>query len=71
MHVAQYIQRIKFHLLVEKGTPTQNVMSLCSFNIQFIFVVVIWEGIAYARVIPTIIANSAFNFPNHSQDLHL
>ncbi|KAH9762271.1 DDE Tnp4 domain-containing protein [Citrus sinensis] len=48
-----------------KGTPTQNVMAVCSFDMQFIFAVAGWEGSAHdARVFQTTITNLAFNFPN-------
>ncbi|XP_024046603.1 putative nuclease HARBI1 [Citrus clementina] len=48
-----------------KGTSTQNVMVVCSFDMQFIFAVAGWEGSAHdARVFQTTITNPAFNFPN-------
>ncbi|KAH9792922.1 DDE Tnp4 domain-containing protein [Citrus sinensis] len=48
-----------------KGTSTQNVMVVCSFDKQFIFAVAGWEGSAHdARVFQTTITNHAFNFPN-------
>ncbi|KAH9800668.1 DDE Tnp4 domain-containing protein [Citrus sinensis] len=48
-----------------KGIPTQNVMAVCSFDMQFIFAVAGWEGSAHdARVFQTTITNPAFNFPN-------
>lgn len=48
-----------------KGTPTQNVMAICCFDMQFIFAVVGWEGSAHdARVFQTTIMNPTFNFPN-------
>jgi hypothetical protein len=36
-----FLHKIKYHLSVEKGVPTQNVMAACSFDMQFTFV---WTG---------------------------
>jgi hypothetical protein len=36
-----FLHKIKYHLSVEKGAPTQNVMAACSFDMQFTFV---WAG---------------------------
>lgn len=48
-----------------KGTPSQNVMVVYNFDMQFIFAVGSWEGSAHdARVFQTTIINPAFNFPN-------
>ena len=34
----------KFHTLVEKGIPTQNLMAACDFDMLFTFVWSGWEG---------------------------
>ncbi|KAH9672626.1 DDE Tnp4 domain-containing protein [Citrus sinensis] len=54
-----------------RGTPTQNVMAVCRFDMQFIFTVAGWEGSAHdARVFQTTITNPAFNYPNPPPSLY-
>ena len=38
MCVLVYHKKIKYHLLTEKGVPTQNIIAACSFDMQFTFV---------------------------------
>ena len=42
-----FLHKIKYHLSVEKGVPTQNVMAACSFDMQFTFVWARWEDSAH------------------------
>jgi hypothetical protein len=47
-----------------KSIPTQNVMAVCSFNMQFIFVWAGWEDSAHdTRIFLEAIDNSSINFP--------
>ncbi|CAN6576854.1 unnamed protein product [Malus baccata var. baccata] len=47
-----------------KGTPTQNVMAACNFDMQFIFACAGWEGIAHdTRIFLFVLRNGALNFP--------
>ncbi|KAK2658601.1 hypothetical protein Ddye_005134 [Dipteronia dyeriana] len=47
-----------------KGTPTQNIMVVCNFDMQFIFVVTSWEGTADdARIFLPAMRNHVLNFP--------
>ncbi|CAN6716358.1 unnamed protein product [Malus baccata var. baccata] len=46
-----------------KGTPTQNVMAACNFDMQFIFACAGWEGIAHdTRIFLSVLRNGALNF---------
>ena len=49
VHICGYVflHKIKYHLSVEKGVPTQNVMAACSFDVQFTFVWARWEDSAH------------------------
>ncbi|XP_050379708.1 uncharacterized protein LOC126797067 [Argentina anserina] len=62
-----------------KGFPSQNVMAVCNFDMQFIFVCAGWEGSAHdTRVLQSILRNPNMNFPhpppcnifNFSQNFH-
>jgi hypothetical protein len=67
MYVLVYHKKIKYHLLVEKCVPTQNIMMTCSFNMQFIFVWVRWEGSAHnTRIFLEVIDNPNIRFLNPS-----
>jgi len=47
-----------------KGVPTQNIMAACSFDMQFMFVWVGWEGNAYdTRIFLETIDNRNIKFP--------
>ena len=44
--------------------PTQNVMAVCNFDMQFIFACVRWEGTAHdTRVFISVLRNENLNFP--------
>ena len=47
-----------------KGIPTQNIMAVCNFNMQFTFACAGWEGSAHdARIFQSAIHNPTLNFP--------
>ncbi|CAN6712087.1 unnamed protein product [Malus baccata var. baccata] len=47
-----------------KGTPTQNVMAACNFDMQFISACAGWEGTAHdTRIFLSVLRNSVLNFP--------
>jgi hypothetical protein len=47
-----------------KGVPTQNVMTTCSFDMQFTFVWAGWEGSAHdTRIFLEAIDNPRIKFP--------
>ncbi|XP_040367394.1 protein ALP1-like [Rosa chinensis] len=47
-----------------KGIPTQNVLAICNFDMQFTFACAGWEGTAYdSRVFLTALRNPQSNFP--------
>ncbi|XP_020419156.1 putative nuclease HARBI1 [Prunus persica] len=47
-----------------KGMPTQNVMAVCNFDMQFIFACAGWEGTAHdTRVFLSVLRNENLNFP--------
>ena len=51
-----------------KGIPTQNFMVVCSFNMQFTFVLAGWEGSAYdAHMFSIAINASHLAFPKPPQ----
>ena len=51
-----------------KGIPTQNIMAVCSFDMQFTFVLAGWEGSAHdARIFSTAINASHSTFPKPPQ----
>ncbi|XP_040363070.1 putative nuclease HARBI1 [Rosa chinensis] len=47
-----------------KGTPTQNILAICDFNMQFTFACAGWEGTAHdSRVFLSAFRNPRSNFP--------
>nr|XP_011466743.1 PREDICTED: uncharacterized protein LOC101303730 [Fragaria vesca subsp. vesca]XP_011466745.1 PREDICTED: uncharacterized protein LOC101303730 [Fragaria vesca subsp. vesca] len=47
-----------------KGIPTQNIMAVCNFDMQFTFACAGWEGTAHdARVFQSAVQNPTSNFP--------
>ena len=51
-----------------KGIPTQNIMAMCSFDMQFTFFLAGWEGSAHdARIFSTAINASHLAFPKPPQ----
>jgi hypothetical protein len=63
MCVLVYHKKIKYHLLAEKGVPTQNIMAACSFDMQFTFVWARWEGSAHdTRIFLKMIGNPNIRF---------
>ncbi|KAI5342156.1 hypothetical protein L3X38_010031 [Prunus dulcis] len=47
-----------------KGMPTQKVMAVCNFDMQFIFAYAGWEGTAHdTRVFLSVLRNENLNFP--------
>ncbi|KAJ9145635.1 hypothetical protein P3X46_027997 [Hevea brasiliensis] len=64
-HVSAYVQEenlIRF--IGRKGVPTQNIMAACSFDMQFTFVMVGWEGTAHdGRLFQYAINKQNLNFP--------
>ncbi|XP_040369201.1 uncharacterized protein LOC121051178 [Rosa chinensis] len=47
-----------------KGTPTQNILAICNFNMQFTFACAGWEGTARdSRVFLSAFRNPQSNFP--------
>lgn len=50
------------------GTPTQNVMTACDFNMCFIFALAGWEGSAHDnRIFARALMDSRLNFPHPPQ----
>ena len=44
--------------------PTQNIMAVCNFDMQFIFACAGWEGTAHdTRVFLSVLRNENLNFP--------
>ncbi|XP_062086320.1 uncharacterized protein LOC133792429 [Humulus lupulus] len=51
-----------------KGIPTQNVMAICNFDMQFIYAYAGWEGSAHdTRIFYTALRDSTSNFPKPPQ----
>ncbi|XP_062080978.1 uncharacterized protein LOC133785779 [Humulus lupulus] len=51
-----------------KGIPTQNVMAICNFDMQFIYAYAGWEGSAHdTRIFYTTLRDSTSNFPKPPQ----
>ncbi|CAN6705797.1 unnamed protein product [Malus baccata var. baccata] len=47
-----------------KGTPTQTVMAVCNFDMQFIFACAGWEGTTHdTTIFLSVLRNGALNFP--------
>ncbi len=47
-----------------KGTPTQNIMAVCNFDMQFIYALAGWEGNAHdARIFLSALRDPSANFP--------
>ncbi|KAM6564829.1 hypothetical protein CsatB_024827 [Cannabis sativa] len=51
-----------------KGVPTQNVMAICNFDMQFIYAYAGWEGSAHdTRIFYSALRDSTSNFPKPPQ----
>ncbi|XP_062099963.1 uncharacterized protein LOC133805828 [Humulus lupulus] len=54
----------------KKGIPTQNVMAICNFDMQFIYAYAGWEGSAHdTRIFYTALRDSTSNFPKPPQEV--
>ena len=55
-----------------KGIPTQNIMAVCNFDMQFTFACAGWEDAAHdARIFQSVIHNPALNFPKPPSDNYI
>ncbi|XP_062011522.1 uncharacterized protein LOC133728128 isoform X2 [Rosa rugosa] len=65
VHVyASIPSRNQIPYIERKGIPTQNIMAVCNFDMQFTFACAGWEGIAHdTRIFLSSIRNDALKFP--------
>ncbi len=65
MHVPASISpQYQVPFIGRKGTPTQNVMAACNFDMQFIYACAGWEGSAHdTRVFLNVLRDPSKKFP--------
>ena len=65
MHIPASISpKDQIPFIGRKGIPTQNVMAVCDFDMQFTYACAGWEGSAHdTRIFNSVIHNSDLKFP--------